>query len=66
MTNTLVTESAKESGIFGLRYLEEEEADILDVAGCQSVNAEEGDDSIGGSVTLRFCGDWDTDLADVI
>ena len=65
MTNTLVTENAKESGIFGLRYLEEEEADILDVAGCQSF-AEEGDEAVGGSVTLRFCGDWDTDLADVI
>jgi hypothetical protein len=65
MTHTLVTENAKESGIFGLRYLEEEEADILDVAGCQSVT-EDGDDSIGGSVTYRFCGDWDTDLADVI
>ena len=65
MTNTLVTESARESGIFGLRYLEEEEADILDVAGCQSVT-EDGDDSIGGSITYRFCGDWDTDRADVI
>lgn len=65
MTNTLVTENARESGIFGLRYLEEEEADILDVAGCQSVT-DESEESIGGSVTLRFCGDWDTDLADVI
>lgn len=66
MVNNLVTENAKDSGIFGLRYLEEEEADILDVAGCQSVSEEGGEDSVGGSVTYRFCGDWDTDLSDTI
>ena len=63
MENTQATENSRESGIFGLRYLEEEEADILDVAGCQSVSAEE---EAGASITYRFCGDWDTDRSEEI
>lgn len=62
MDNSLTNNNANDTGIFGLRYLEEEEADILDVAGCQSVSE---DDTSGGSVTYRFCGDWDTDRAEV-
>lgn len=58
---TAETMTQEAPSIFGLRYLEEDEANILDVVGCQSVL---GDDEVGVSGTLRFCGDWDTDLAE--
>lgn len=65
MNRTLVTsETVNEatSTIFGLRYLEEDEANILDVVGCQSIVDDERAPSASG--TLRFCGDWDTDFSE--
>lgn len=64
MNRTLLTaETTNEtsSTIFGLRFLEEDEANILDIVGCQSTIEEE---DAGASGTLRFCGDWDTDFSD--
>ncbi len=50
------------STIFGLRYLEEDEANILDIVGCQSTINDEEEPGVSG--TLRFCGDWDTDYSE--
>ncbi len=57
--NTLATSSVQEeSPVFGLRYLEENEADILEVAGCQGLVAV--DDDSEAAITYRLCGDgWD-------
>ncbi len=57
------------SGIFGLRYLEEEELTLADVIGCQSVVGVAAPPATGviappaqGSFTIRLCGDGgDTD-----
>jgi hypothetical protein len=56
---TLATSSVQEeSPVFGLRYLEENEADILEVAGCQGLVAT--DDDSENMVTYKLCGDgWD-------
>ena len=57
--NELATSTVQEeSPIFGLRYLEENEADILEVAGCQGLVA--ADDGSDAAITYKLCGDgWD-------
>lgn len=57
--NTLAPASVQEeSPVFGLRYLEENEADILEVAGCQGLVSSEGEEE--AAITYRLCGDgWD-------
>lgn len=56
---TLATSSVQEeSPVFGLRYLEENEADILEVAGCQGLVAD--DSAEEAAITYKLCGDgWD-------
>lgn len=56
---TLETPSVQEeSPVFGLRYLEENEADILEVAGCQGLVATDSNEE--ASITYKLCGDgWD-------
>ncbi|HEU4324347.1 MAG TPA: herpeto-tandem family RiPP [Roseiflexaceae bacterium] len=57
------------SGIFGLRYLEEEELTLADVSGCQSAVSIAAPPTVGvvappaqGSFSIRLCGDGgDTD-----
>lgn len=47
--------SDTQSQVFGLRYLEEDAADILEVAGCQGVVAV--DDPQNEALTIKLCGD---------
>lgn len=57
--NTVTTATVQEeSPVFGLRYLEENEADILEVAGCQGLVAV--DENEEAAITYKLCGDgWD-------
>ena len=59
-TSTITPAAEKEVvQVFGLRYLEEEEADILEVAGCQGVIADATSSMM--AITYRLCGDgWDS------
>jgi hypothetical protein len=50
------TASGTQSQIFGLRYLEEDAADILEIAGCQGLVAVDDQDSPEG-LTIHLCGD---------
>lgn len=50
------TASGMQSQIFGLRYLEEDAADILEIAGCQGLVAVDDQDSPAG-LTIHLCGD---------
>lgn len=43
------------SQVFGLRYLEEDAADILEVAGCHGVIAQDNPNDLG--FTIKLCGD---------
>ena len=47
--------SGTQSQIFGLRYLEEDAADILEIAGCQGLIALDDQDRPG--LTIKLCGD---------
>lgn len=47
--------SGGRSQIFGLRYLEEDAADILEIAGCQGLVAL--DDPGTQAITIKLCGD---------
>jgi hypothetical protein len=60
MQNNVLAPSSvqEESPVFGLRYLEENEADILEVAGCQGLVAVDGESE--SAITYKLCGDgWD-------
>lgn len=47
--------SDTQSQVFGLRYLEEDAADILEIAGCQGLVAMDDPQTVG--ITIKLCGD---------
>ncbi len=59
-TSSISSQTKETSPVFGLRYLEENEADILEVAGCQGIVATEPSDD-EAAITYKLCGDgWDS------
>lgn len=47
----------QKSPIFGLQYIEEEEANQLDVVGCLGLTSETESSGTQAAVTIRLCGD---------
>ncbi|MBN8469251.1 herpeto-tandem family RiPP [Corallococcus exiguus] len=51
----------KKAPIFGLQYIEEEEATLMDVVGCQGVVGMAQEAAPKLAITIRSCGDIDAD-----